>query len=128
MPCKKCDARHEYTCPSCNGSKEIDCPSCKGGQVTCGICNGKGTYMDKKCTTCYGKGYKTCSKCNGRTLVKCSNAGNSSSLLGRAVDAGISKEFCDGKGTIICKICYGDTERYGKVDCKPCRATGEIGK
>ena len=128
VPCKKCDARHEYTCPSCNGSKEIDCPSCKGGQVTCGICNGKGTYMDKKCTTCYGKGYKTCSKCNGRTLVKCSNAGNSSSLLGRAVDAGISKEFCDGKGTIICKICYGDTERYGKVDCKPCRATGEIGK
>jgi tellurite resistance protein len=37
-------------------------------------------------------------------------------------------EYCGGSGQIICKECYGDPQRYGKVDCDPCKATGEIGK
>ena len=112
VPCEKCGARHEYNCPSCGGSGELRCPTCKGSR----------RVND-------ANGYKmTCPKCNGAGDVKCSNSGGSSSLVGRAFDASTSVEFCGGKGTIICNKCYGDTQRYGKVDCEPCRATGEIGK
>jgi hypothetical protein len=132
VDCPKCDARHEYTCPSCNGSGELNCPTCRGGEVRCGRCSGKGNFSNgsgnyERCNSCYGRGYQTCSKCNGSSRVRCSNSGNSSTLMGRAVDSGAGKEFCGGKGIIICKECYGDERRYGKVDCKPCKATGEIG-
>lgn len=127
VDCKKCNARHEYTCPSCSGKGEIDCPSCSTGEIRCSSCQGKGWNGSDKCGRCFGRGYFICTKCKGSMYVKCSNSGNSSTLVGRAVDAGIGKEFCGGSGIIVCSECYGDNERYGKVDCSPCKATGEIG-
>lgn len=114
--CKSCGGRHEYTCPSCGGSGSLRCPTCKGEGTTIITFQGSNNTQIERC-----------SKCNGSGSVKCSTTGGSSTLIGMGVDS-VSKEFCGGSGRIICGKCYGDPARYGKVDCVPCKATGEIGK
>jgi len=117
VDCEKCKARHEYTCPSCNGSGELTCYSCKGSGI------------DKDSSSRNVK----CQHCNGRGSYKCSHSASRDGLLGTAITRSVGgfdggKERCDGRGIIICNKCYGDSARYGKVDCSPCKATGEIGK
>lgn len=117
VDCKKCNARHEYTCPSCNGSGHLTCSSCKGSGI------------DRDSSSRNAK----CNHCNGRGSYKCSHSATRDGLVGTAITRTVGgfdggKERCDGKGTIICDKCYGDAARYGKVDCSPCKATGEIGK
>lgn len=111
VDCEKCDARHEYTCPSCNGRGYLKCYGCGGSGI-----DRKSDSRNAKCKECNGSGERKCSSLS------------QSDLLSAAVKKAAGNEYCGGKGIIICKKCYGDAARYGKVDCSPCKATGEIGK
>jgi len=58
-------------CPTCSGNGKchrgdaILVGNCQGGKIDCSVCNGKGTYNNKVCTTCKGAGKVKCGLCNG---------------------------------------------------------------
>ncbi|MEX1001689.1 MAG: TerB family tellurite resistance protein [Crocinitomicaceae bacterium] len=159
--CESCDGRHEYTCPTCHGKGEITCGPCSGkGQVECNSCDGDGYKKvndgrteKKVCSKRCGNGWVDCSSCRGTGLTKCKFFGSENTITGAAFRSAIGKkkEFCKGKGTIVCnkckpngkidcdtceasgkltcEVCYGDHEenRYGKVDCVTCKTAGKLG-
>lgn len=150
--CTDCHGDGKISCNDCGGDGKVTCRNCKGGgYIKCGSlvgsnlvggligssmagCNGKGVvYVDggkyasgeprpkkeKQCSQCRGKGEVACKDCGSRGEVKCDNCAGRGDVQCRE---------CLAKGNITCTICYGDKERYGKVDCPECKTIGTLGQ
>lgn len=149
--CNICNGDRKVLCDNCGGDGKTICSDCKGsGYVKCGAgvggwtkrglgniagggCGGTGKVKDdnaptgyRTCKTCRGKGEvacKTCGTrgevrceiCNGRGEVICDNCNGQGTL---------SCETCNATGKIICDVCYGDSQKYGLVDCPQCNTQG----
>lgn len=135
MPCDECKGYREVDCRVCNGSGRCQCTACKGkGRNTCLMCDGKGTteragQPPVTCHGCSGSGYVLCTTCE-QGKIHCINCGGDGKVgcdHCRATGA-VTCSHCMGQKKLTCTNCYGDhtDNRYGKVDCKDCAATGEI--
>jgi hypothetical protein len=148
VDCEKCNAKHEYECPTCRGKGRLKCKgyvgrgsggdgtfsnadyACDNGRAKCDSCDGSGYLNGQRCSRRCSSGWITCPTCKGVGDVNCELKYASNYGIGKLYDLTTGKTFCKGKGLITCDTCYGDhiDNRYGKVDCKPCKATGEIGE
>jgi hypothetical protein len=125
--CPDCDGEHERTCKTCNGTGEIDCVgmTARNGREYTTIdlhCkNGRVNHPER--------GWITCEKCGGKGKIKCTSKNADRYVISakKMIKSAIN-EYCNGTGKIICKTCYGDSQRYGKVECEICEARGEIGQ
>jgi len=122
--CCSCNGRKSITCYSCSGSGRNRCSDCKGQrQVKCKRCYGSGEVNCNMIFGCGGKGYTTsyengrniqkrCSSCNGRGKDPCSSCSNGY----------ITCSGCNGNGDISCHSCNS----RGEVDCDSCNAVGSF--
>ena len=127
--CKDCSGDGEIECPTCGGKGRLKCKgyvgagsgggmsnavySCQNGRAKCDSCDGSGYKNGERCRKRCDKGWITCPTCKGDGEVNCELKYASSYGIGKLSDLATGKDFC--KGT-------------GKIKCKPCKATGEIGK
>lgn len=145
-----CEGSHYVDCPECHGNRTVNCKICSGdGEVPCGKCYGSGSVTcgsgtaqtlyrfiaDKnslsgcngtgvdtrndRCRRCAGSGKVTCKQCNHRGTVKCNNCDGSGQVGCRR---------CNASGKIECSDCYGDSKRFGKIDCPICHTAGVMGE
>lgn len=135
VDCHDCDKSGYIQCNKCSGNGELKCSECRGsGEIKCNSwsgCGGTG-YVNvgdrkERCKKCSGRGYSRCSECRDGIIKcdKCTGKGElrCDSCHGRGE---IDCSYCDARGRIVCKTCYGDRERYGKVDCPICKTEGKM--
>lgn len=135
VSCEECKGFREVDCRVCSGTGRCQCTACKGkGRNTCLMCDGKGSVERAgqppvTCNGCSGSGYVVCTSCE-QGKIHCINCGGDGKVgcdHCRATGA-VTCSHCMGHKKLTCTHCYGDNtdNRYGKIDCKDCAATGGI--
>ena len=139
--CQECSGIGKVVCDDCGGAGDVSCERCNGaGEVKCGSgagqtawrllssknvlsgCNGSGYLGNKgqeyRCTICGGRGFVSCKECGSRGLVPCKTCRRSGE---------VSCSNCGASGKVECPDCYGDSQRFGKIDCPLCETAGLMG-
>ena len=140
--CQNCNARGTVTCDSCSGLGEVSCQPCDArGVISCGECHGsgevqiygpseqrkeecrncrgRGTWMERQCSHCFGRGERyyshrsrvgqRCGRCRARGEIRCSNCNGSG-----AIDC----RNCRTRGVVTCTNCAGLTQLLTRTCCE----------
>lgn len=109
IACKKCQSNGYKKCRDCDGLGKIECKSCRDSKkLVCRECDGKGSktinieIIDEKGKKSSVERKIKCPKCHGKGKFKCTDCGDSKS--------------------IICKRCKGT----GGEDCSDCEGIGTV--